>query len=397
MRGQRLSWLRLTILAGVLGALLMVSNMLLRESIDPRFAPKPLSYSQNRNGAKALARLLERNGYTVHSFKRTFRHLPDDADLLVMFPATDVLGLGRVISAYTEEDAEALEEWVREGGCIILMTSDIRLPETLRRARSSIPLSATRSDRTREVKPLLDAEWLREVRAVRVAQPLGGASKLSPAESDWVPLLGDGGVVVALHRLDEGYIVECADWQWLSNLDLHEADNALFILSVVRWLLPEGGDIYFDDAWQGDIILDELPSRGFWAYAPTGLKVAFAHLLVLVAIALYSVGRRFGLPTPTNPPAPALGEFIDAMTNLYASGRAVRPAFETVLDDLRRRLCRRFGLPAGSTLLQVAQSLPPESPLRKSLLEAIALLNQREIPEEKALQIVKRIDSELSA
>ncbi len=394
MHAPARNWVRILVLAGLLGALLLFMRALLNESVDPRFANKPLSYSQHRNGAKALARLLERNGYTVRSFKRTFRYLPKDADLLVMFPNTDMLPTRA--QYYTEEDSGALEQWVRQGGRLLLMTGDARLRETIRRERSGLPIVAVRSDQVREVKPLLDAEWLHEVQKVRVSNRLG-AQNLTPAQSDWVPLLGDTGATVALRKFGKGYIVESADWQWLTNLDLHEADNALFILALVRWLLPEGGTIYFDDAWQGDLIADELPRSGFWAYAPTGLKVAFAHLLVAVAVALYSLGKRFGLPTPTRPPAPPLGEFVEAMTNLYASGRAVRPAFETVMDDLRRRLCARFGLPAGFTLLQVAQSLPPESPLRNALMEAIEALNQPDLSPQKAIQLVKRVDESLQS
>ncbi|MFQ3610359.1 MAG: DUF4350 domain-containing protein [Fimbriimonadales bacterium] len=393
MRAPLPNWVKVAVLVGVLGALLMLSQLLLMQSFDPRFAQRPLSYSQNRDGAKALARLLERNGYTVRSFKRTFRHLPDEADLLVMFPSAQPSP--EVLSAYTEEDSQALEEWVRRGGRLLLMTNDTRLPEAVAHKGLGAPFIATRSDRTREVKPLLNAEWLRKVRTVRIGLGRFSSARLSPAERDWVPLLGDGDVVVALRKFGKGYIVEAGDWQWLSNSDLREADNALFILSLVRWLLPKGGTIYFDDAWQGDILLDEIPQSGFWAYAPTGLKIAFAHLLVVAAIALYSVGKRFGLPMPSRPPAPPLGEFVEAMANLYASGQAVRPAFEVVMDDLRRRLCGRLGLPAGSTLLQVAQSLPPGSPLREALLEAIEALNQPQLSPEKAIQIIRRIDASL--
>ncbi len=64
-------------------------------------------------------------------------------------------------------------------------------------------------------------------------------------------------------------MLECADWLWLTNGRLREADNAAFFLAFVKQVLPKGGVIYFDDAGLGDIILDEESApRGFWGYAP---------------------------------------------------------------------------------------------------------------------------------
>jgi hypothetical protein len=78
--------LGLVLLVGVVAALLLYSLHLAQAARDPRFAPKPLSYSQHRYGVKGFARLLERNGYTVRSLKRTYRRLPKDAEMLVIFP-----------------------------------------------------------------------------------------------------------------------------------------------------------------------------------------------------------------------------------------------------------------------------------------------------------------------
>jgi len=95
-------------------------------------------------------------------------------------------------------------------------------------------------------------------------------------------------------------------------------------------------------------------------------------------------------PTPSR--APALSEYVDALAGVYERTRAVQPAFETILDDVRRRLCRRLGLPAGATLLQLIQALPPDSPLRDALVEAHRALQNPQLTPDEALHLLRRIE-----
>ncbi len=379
-------------LAVVIGALIAYTMVLIERTRNPELEPKPLSYSRHRYGAKGFARLLEANGYTVRSFKRTFAHLPDDADMLIIFPPPFSPSEMRSTVLWTEEDRESLEAWVESGGRLILMSGDERIPSAFGGGIGRrLPPFAVSPPRFRNLKPLWHPKWLQEIKEVRMGEPF---RPLDPLDSAWVPLLGDGGKVwVALYPYGDGYVLECADWSWLTNEHLRSADNGAFILAVVRWMLPEGGVIYFDDAGQGDLILDseELPRVGFWAYAPTALRVAFLHLTILVAVVMISLGRRFGLPLPSKHRAPALGDYVEALANLYASSKSAQPALEAVIDAERRKLCRRLGLPAGSTLLQVIQSLPAESPLRAALMEAHQALQKPNLSEAEALESVRKI------
>lgn len=384
--------LGLVLLIGVVAALLLYSLRLAQEARDPRFAPLPLSYSQHRYGVKGFARLLERNGYTVRSLKRTYRELPKDADLLVIFPPPFRLDAIGADSDWTEEDAEALDAWLKEGGRLLLFSGDSRLPESLAEdSRMRLPIAQFPVNRFVNAQPSLPASWLEGVQQVRLADQ---RVNLSPRKERWVPLLHTGGTVeAALWYYDGGIVFECTDWQWLSNEQLREADNGAFIVAVVRQLLPKGGVIYFDDAGQGDLERAPREARGFWGVAPMGVRIAFAHLMLITLVALYSLGKRFGLPRPAPPRAPALGEYVDALADIYARAQAVHPAFETVLDAIRRRLCRRLGLPAGATLLQLIQALPAESPLRSALSDALQALQNPQLTADEARRLLQRIES----
>jgi hypothetical protein len=384
--------LGLVLLVGVVAALLLYSLHLAQEARDPRFAPKPLSYSQHRYGVKGFARLLERNGYTVRSLKRTYRHLPKDADMLVIFPPPFEIGVGDPFSEWNEEDADALDAWLKGGGRLLLFCEDSRLPESLRDdARNRLPIAQFPTDKTFEAQPSLPAPWLKGIQRVRLADQ---QANLSPREERWVPLLHTGGTVeAAIWYYEKGVVFECTDWQWLTNERLREADNGAFILAVVRKMLPKGGVVYFDDAGQGDLEREAGAPRGFWGIAPMGVRIAFAHLMLITLVAFYSLGKRFGLPRPAPPRAPALGEYVDALAGVYERTQAVQPAFETILDDVRRRLCRRLGMPAGATLLQLIQALPADSPLRDALTEAHRALQNPQLTPDEAQRILRRIEA----
>jgi hypothetical protein len=381
--------LGLVLLVGVVAALLLYSLRLAQEARDPRFTALPLSYSQHRYGVKGFARLLERNGYTVRSLRRTYRRLPKDADLLVIFPPPFRLDGGGDWSA---EDADALDAWLKGGGRLLLFSGDSRLPESLRGERNPrLPIAQFPTDRQINAQPSLPAPWLDGIQRVRLGDQ---RANLSPRKERWVPLLHTGGTAeAALWYYEKGVVFECTDWQWLTNERLREADNGAFILAVVRKMLPKGGVVYFDDAGQGDLELEVGAPRGFWGVAPMGVRIAFAHLMLVTLVAFYSLGKRFGLPRPTPSRAPALSEYVDALAGVYERTRAVQPAFETILDDVRRRLCRRLGLPAGATLLQLIQALPPDSPLRDALAEAHRALQNPQLTPDEALHLLRRIEA----
>ncbi|MFN3690133.1 MAG: hypothetical protein ACK4UU_04325, partial [Fimbriimonadales bacterium] len=98
------------------------------------------------------------------------------------------------------------------------------------------------------------------------------------------------------------------------------------------------------------------------------------------------------LPRYTPPHAPALSEYVDALAGVYERAAAAQPALETILDDVRRRLCRRLGLPAGATLLQLIQSLPADSPLRDALAQAHRALQHPNLTAEAAARLLQQLE-----
>jgi hypothetical protein len=394
MRREWRERLTLTALLIGLAGLIWYSLQMLAQMEDPTASPAPLSYSRHSAGARGLAKLLQRNGYQVRPLKRTFRFLPRDADMLIIFPPSPLVMMN-LRNRWTEEDLHSLQRWVEAGGVLVLLGNDTRLDEPLQPHFDppAPPFHHAASARFK-ARPLLTPRWMEGITTLEMGER---GTRLKPHDARWVPLIGDaGGVAVALHYRGKGLILECVDGDWLTNAHLRRSDNGAFILAFTRWRLPHGGTIYFDDAGQGD--LEYSPHRqGFWDYAPVALKVAFAHLMVLIVVVMYSVGRRFGLPRPARPRAPSLGEYVDALTGLYASAHAVQPALEIVLEEVRRRLCRRLGLPAGSTLLQLLEALPPDTELYRALTALHQAQQQPTLSESEALRLLQSLENALRA
>jgi hypothetical protein len=68
---------------------------------------------------------------------------------------------------------------------------------------------------------------------------------------------------------------------------------------------------------------------------------------------------------------------------------------QVIVEDVRRRLCKRLGLPAGTTLLQLIEALPPDSELRRVLREIHQALQQPTLSEGEALRLFQALERAL--
>jgi hypothetical protein len=65
------------------------------------------------------------------------------------------------------------------------------------------------------------------------------------------------------------------------------------------------------------------------------------------------------------------------------------------LEDVRRRLCKRLGLPAGTTLLQLLQALPPDSELYRALTALHQAQQQPTLSESEAIRLLQSLEDAL--
>lgn len=376
------------------GLLLLVVVILIATTIGlarldkPENRPLYLSYGRHHRGALAFAKLLEMNGYRIRSLRKPFGQLPPDADLLIIFPASaETIAFAR--GRWTEEDETSLEKWLRAGGRLMILEGDSRLDELSPVYDSGAAPHAgmTAKGGAFTATPPVKIEWLKDVKAVR-GRDFGG--RLGASGERWVPLMADKmGVTMALRLTGKGMVLESADADLLTNRMLRREQNGHFALAAVRFLLPKGGTVYFDDAGQGDLEAEQV--QGFWDMVPAGGKLAYTHLLILAGIILYSLGRRFGLPRPSRRRAPAMGEYVTALAQLYRSAGATHAALSVLTDQVRRDTARRYGFPSHYTLLQLIQALPENTSRRQALHRAHGALQKTDLDEAEALQVAQEL------
>lgn len=353
----------------------------------PEDTPRYVTYSRHDRGVKAMTRLLEANGYQVKPLNLTFKSLPDDADMLIVFPANvEALFFNR--GRWTEEDTDWLYDWVSEGGLLMVLEGDDRLDELNPVYNVGNPVGARLTKPGDwKAKPTLPLPYLKGIKEVSGKD---AGWRLEPQGDSWVPLLHDArGTIIALRELELGVIIESIDADLFTNKHLRDADNARLLLALVREQLAPNSVIYIDDAGQGDLREDK--EGNFWRGVAAGGKLAFFHLMLLTAVVMFSVGKRFGLPRPSRIRMPAMGEYISAMAQLYQNAQAAQVALDVIVDEVRRKQCRRAGLPAGATLLQLIHALPQDLPLHDTLERAHRALQNPNLSEQDALQIAQSL------
>lgn len=382
----------IVILLGILVAL-GVAVIMAAQVYDPARQPLYLSYGTHPKGVKAFAQLLRKNGYRVQSFRTSFKTLPPLAGspppALVVFPFQADSRAILLQRALEEENKQRLKEWVASGGNLIVFGWDPRLGELnpgglLGKGRYP-PIGGLKPP-SYVGYPLLHSAWTTEVQAVEGEDQ---GVRLQPSSARWVPLIADKkGVVVALRLYGRGKVVEFSEPSIATNEYLRKRQNALLLLNLVSRMVPQGGVVYFDDCGQGDCER-EASAKGFWRNVPAAGRIAFAHLMLLAIVVMYSVGRRFGLARPSPPRLPALGEHVEALAELYRSARATHAALEILLEHSIRTLRKRYGLPASATGRQLLQMLPPDLPAKEVVRRAYEALQKDALDEQEALQIAR--------
>jgi len=275
--------------------------------LDPR--------SVSPDGARGLVETLERLGARVDI---------DDA-----VPDPDATTALLLQDRLTFADESALENWVRQGG--VLVVADNQSSLAAERSLGSGPGGARVIDRGRcSIAALADVQTLR----------VRNSARLRASEGDSCFREGDGAFVVA-QRLGQGTVVTVADPAIFANTLLDEEDAAVLAVSLlaptgershVSFIRPSVVD--FGDEGLGDLV------------AP---RVVNAILQLLAAFLIYALyrSRRLGAVVPEPDPVRIEGSEIVLKAGLL-SERAKDPASAAALlrSDAVGRARRALSIPA---------------------------------------------------
>jgi len=268
------------------------------------------SYDTGRNGYAAFYELLHREDIPSSRFEQPHGLLNRSLRTLIV---------ARPVRHMSQNEAQAIRDWVARGGTLIVLSPDggdreipgVRLPQT-HTVKGATAL----------------AHVLGIVSLTRGVRYLGasGTSVFIALHKPAIPLLGrrHAGVIAALFSFGKGRIIAASDPTIFSNAELGAHDNARFAYNLASTYAP----VWFDETAQG-----YARTENAWHALPLPVRVALGLIGATALLALIGSNVRFGpviVPAPTQ--AQNSSAFIDSMASLMERGRARGKAMRDLID-----------------------------------------------------------------
>jgi hypothetical protein len=332
-----------------------------QKAADSEASANRSSFNSGATGTQAWYSLLAETGRKVTRWQEAPASL-----LTSKTPPTVFVMVGSLRRPVTEQEADAILEWVNHGGRLVLF--DRELPPKLVVASSDwkIELNAVPNFELFSVDPSNRQEMTRDMAAMHPSQPSVftqgvnavqfsrfavkiDISRKSGGETSASDALGSGSPAVYVSKDGRNYVVDApygsgrvilvADPYIVSNAGVSLADNAVLANDLVA---TENGVIAFDEFHQG---YSNDSNRFLAFFAGTPVVAIFFQGLLLVGVVFYSRSRRFARPlVEKEPDRLSKLEYITAMAELQQRTRAWDLAMENIYTDFRRRGARKFGL-----------------------------------------------------
>jgi hypothetical protein len=262
VRGAR-GW----IVAGVIAVAIAAAAYALRPHND---SPEHSSNSDASNGTSAVLLFAQAMGHPTAQVEGTFAPPAANSVMFVFTPT----------SQYTADEADALYDWVRSRGGVLVYASESGDPE-LDRA-FGISRAGVSSGGPYDASPALDGA--KTVAGGSFIEPLDP----SPAQVTILRSAGDGGVAGYSQRIGLGRVVVIADPLVVCNGYLEKADNGALLADLLG--STPGTPVSVDEYHHGLTVSDFAPQA--WVRTPWG--AALIWLIVAVFAGLWLRGRRFG-------------------------------------------------------------------------------------------------------
>jgi ribosomal protein L12E/L44/L45/RPP1/RPP2 len=174
------------------------------------------------------------------------------------------------------------------------------------------------------------------------------------------------GALLADFARGRGRIIVLSDPFIVANNGITRADNLQLAVNV---LTSGGGLIAFDEYHQGR---GETHNQLITYFAGTPVIAMFAQVVLIVAIVVWSRGRRFARPLPAPlPDRRSKLEFVASMAELQQRARAFDLALENIYSRTRRALARYGGTDLAAPRAAVAAAVAARSGTDRARLEEL--------------------------
>jgi Domain of unknown function (DUF4350) len=437
--------LTFVVIIGLLVMLNSVSHLKQEKTQDFEVIPNRSTYHNGPTGLRALHDFLSESGYKIIRWRETPRKLWSESGKLV----TTFVVVGQTQIPFSEDDSQALLNWVAAGGRLVLIDRKLNnlVPDSLGWSINSNVFEVP----TTEIDPANSSQMTDKVTALQPVQPTvltSGVQSVMPsrfaarlkvrspaepppeastdvAESDdeappvrrppnsgsrrsgiknpppavavvssaapVVHIADRGAALLVDYTYGAGTVVVLSDPYIVSNGGIKLNDNLQLAINIIT---SRDGVIAFDEYHQGRGVTE----NAFAAYFAGTPVLALAGQIGLVALLmLWTNARRFGRPLPLpHVDRRSSLEFVASMAELQERSRAFDLAIENIYTRTRRVLARHAGLEYNSSRSEIASRVAERSSIDQQKLETLMrqceeAINGAPISARQAIDLVKRL------
>lgn len=425
MRQRLTIILTFVVIIGVLVVLNTVTYVKDEKLQDSEILPNRSTYHSGPTGTRALHDFLSESGYKVMRWREAPEKLLSDSGDNV---ATFVV-IGSTQLPFSDEQIEALHEWISRGGCFLLIDRD---PGTELLPKAEWIISSRMldfpafdinpgdaSEMTKNVAPFTPVQPTRLTHNIESVMPSRFAGRLAIAPGKHVEAVeaepNDSEVVIAepeeeesshapvVHIADRdgallvdykyglGRIIVLSDPYLVTNAGIGAKDNLQLAINAVT---AQDGLIAFDEYHQGR----GVTRNAFASYfSGTPVLAIAAQVVLLVVLILWTNGRRFARPLPLRQiDRRSSLEFVASMAELQERSRAFDLAIENIYSRTRRVLARYAGVDYNSPRSEIASRIASRSNVEARQVETLMrqcedAINGEPINWRQAVDLVSRL------
>lgn len=435
MRQRLTIILTFVVIIGVLVILNTVTYVKNEKLQDSEILPNRSTYHSGPTGTRALHDFMSESGYKVMRWREAPERLLGQAGANV---STFVV-IGATRLPFSDEQRDALKEWIERGGCFVLIDREPELTDSSPHADWSLtsraldfpsfevdPANAIQM--TENVTPLAPVQPTRLTHNVTTVMPSRFASRFTinpappPIELPKVTSLPDeeedeeaapevapeeneeeastapvvhvadkNGALLVDYVYGNGRIILLSDPYIVTNAGIRSNDNLQLAINA---LTTYDGLIAFDEYHQGR----GVTRNAFASYfSGTPVLAIAGQAVLLILLILWTRARRFArpLPLPQVDRRSSL-EFVASMAELQERSRAFDLAVENIYTRTRRVLARYAGVNYNSSRSEIASGLASRANIDAHQLETLMrqceeTINGQPINWRQAVDLVKRL------
>lgn len=359
----------------LLGLLAIAAALMSLGSTDMSVRPAANSYSPS--GSAAFAELLRRAGYQVVISNSISPNLHPGDLALCFFVEGSEEGAPHIRgfrpTEYEKKTAKTVQSFLDGGGGALILN----IPSEFQDVQ---PASVSIDDYLGIKKTTLYGRSGPDMAPSRFKSY--GMQEILP-----VGTRGTQDSVATLSKIGKGYALTPYDGLIATNRYIDHDGNAAVLLRSVGLLARPGSRVVFAEGTWGNADEPSLMEMiGPWALG------AWRQLLILGAVIIFTLGRRFGIGIAQRSKEQGSRELVDAVAFIYERARSTNLALGVAVDRAETLLRRRLKLNREISGRDLASRLPDS--LGDTLLQARRLSTEK-TDQFLAFEFIRKLDQEV--